>query len=123
MAKAPLPLRGSHGWHSQIQKLLSAEEERAQKQRAERYPLSWNAPIFDTPFEMRRFRLLNALFICLTRYGMRPSRSDRYGRDVSITVGTTRVPLVLDATTAAKHIERERHGYGFIARAPRIRCG
>lgn len=34
--KAPLPLRGSHGWHSQIQKLLDADEVRAVKQRADR---------------------------------------------------------------------------------------
>jgi hypothetical protein len=34
--KAPLPLRGSHGWHSQIQKLLDADEVRAAKQRADR---------------------------------------------------------------------------------------
>ncbi len=119
VAKAPLPLRDSHGWHSQIQKLLSADDERARKQRADPYPSSWNAPIFNTPFEVRRFRILNALFVCLTRCGMWPSISDKYGRDVSITVGTTSVPLVLDSTTAAKHIERERQGYGFTARGPK----
>jgi hypothetical protein len=119
VAKAPLPLRDSHGWHSQIQRLLNADVERARKQRADPYPSSWNAPIFDTPFEMRRLRILNALFVCLTRCGMWPSISDKYGRDVSITVGTTKVPLVLDSTTAAKHIERERQGYGFTVRGPK----
>ena len=119
VAKAPLPLRDSHGWHAQIQRLLNADDERARKQRADLYPSSWNAPIFDTPFEMRRFRILDALFVCLTRCGMWPSISDKYGRDVSITVGTTSVPLVLDSTVAAKHIERERQGYGFTARGPK----
>jgi hypothetical protein len=118
VAKAPLPLRGRDGWHSQIQKLLNADDERARKQRVDPYPSSWNAPIFDTPFELRRFRILNALFACLTRCGMRPSISDKYGRDVSITVGTTSVPLVLDSTAATKHIEREQQGYAFTGRGP-----
>jgi hypothetical protein len=122
VAKAPLPLRDSHGWHSQIQKLLSADEERARKQRTDPYLSSWNGPIFNTPFEVRRFRILNALFVCLTRCGMGPSNSDKHGREVSITVGTTGVPLVLDSATATKHIEhieRERQGYGFTARGPK----
>ncbi len=119
VAKAPLPLRGSHGWHSQIQKLLNADEERARKQRADPYPSSWNAPIFETPFEIRRLRILNALFICLTRCGMWAHISDKHGRVLSITVGATNVPLGLDSTAAAKQIERERQGYGFIARGPK----
>lgn len=108
VAKAPLPLRDAHGWHSQIQKLLNADEERARKQRADPYPSSWNAPLFEGPFELRRPRILNALFVCLTRCGASPHVGDRYGRDLSVTVGTTNVPLVLDSMTAAKQIERER---------------
>jgi hypothetical protein len=115
VAKAPLPLRDSQGWHSQIQKLLSADNDRARKQGAD-LPSPWNAPIFNTPFEVRRLRILNALFVCLTRCGAWPRISDKYGRDVSITVGTTSVPLLLDSTTAVKHLERERQGYGFTAR-------
>ncbi|ODS56436.1 MAG: hypothetical protein ABS36_08615 [Acidobacteria bacterium SCN 69-37] len=121
IAKAPLPLRDTHGWHSQIQKLLTADEERARKQRADPYPSSWNAPLFDGPFEVRRLRILNALFVCLTRCGMSPHIGDKYGRDLSVTVGTTGVPLVLDSMTAAKQIERERQGYGFMARGPKDR--
>ncbi|HUR35948.1 MAG TPA: hypothetical protein VM032_19230 [Vicinamibacterales bacterium] len=121
LAKAPLPLRDTYGWHAQIQKLLNADEERAKKQRADPYPSSWNAPLFDGPFEMRRLRILNALFVCLTRCGMAPHVGDKYGRDLSVTVGTTHVPLVLDSTAAAKQIERERQGYGFMARGPKDR--
>lgn len=119
VAKAPLPLRDTHGWHSQLQKLLSADEERAKKQRADPYPSSWNAPLFDGPFEVRRLRVLNALFVCLTRCGMWPHVGDKHGRDLSVTVGTTSVPLVLDSTAAAKQIERERQGYVFAARGPK----
>jgi hypothetical protein len=38
VARAPLPLRDSYGWHSQIQKLLDTDDVREQKQRASEYP-------------------------------------------------------------------------------------
>ena len=117
VTKAPLPLRDSHGWHSQLQKLLNADDVREQKQRASPYPLSWDAPIFQSKFEKRRLRILNALFHCLNRCGMRPHVSGKEGRELSITVGDTNVPLMLDSSNATKLIERERQGYGFTARA------
>jgi hypothetical protein len=119
--RAPVPLRDSHGWHSQIQKLLDADEERARKQAADRYPSSWNAPIFRTPFEMRRLRILNALFTRLTRCGMKPGISGKEGRGLSVTVGTSDVSFKLDSISAAKHLEREKAGYGFTARGDKDR--
>jgi hypothetical protein len=116
VAKAPLSLRDTHGCHSQIQKLVDVDEQRVKKQRASAFPSSWDGPIFDKRFEQRRLRLLNALFTCLTRCGMYPHISDKYGRDLSITVGTTSVPLTLDSMAAAKQIAREREGYAFLVR-------
>jgi hypothetical protein len=114
--KAPLPLRDTHGWHSQIAKLIAADEESARKQRASAYPSAWDSPIFDKPFEQRRLRVLNALFVCLTRCGMRPYLSNKHRRDIFVIVGTTPVPLSIDAVGAAKRIEQERNGYAFQAR-------
>jgi hypothetical protein len=114
--KAPLPLRDSHGWHSQIEKLLRADQERLRKQQASFYPSSWDGPVFTAPFEQRRLRILNALFTCLTRCGMKPHVSGKHGRELSIVVGDTLVPINLDAVGAAKLIQRERDGYGFVAR-------
>jgi hypothetical protein len=116
VAKVPLPLRESHGWHSQIQKLIDADAERARKQAASAYPSSWDAPIFDSPFEKRRLRILNALFTGLTRCGMKPRLGGKEGRDTSVTVGSTHVSFALDSNAAAKLLERERQGYGFAAR-------
>jgi len=113
---APMPLRDSHGWHSQIQKLLNADEESARKQAADRYPSSWNDPIFRTSFEMRRLRILNALFTCLTRCGMKPEISGKEGRGLSVTVGSSPVHFKLDSTNAAKLLEREKAGYTFTVR-------
>jgi hypothetical protein len=92
VAKAPLPLRDSYGWHSQIQKLLNADDVREQKQRASAYPSSWDAPIFRSAFEKRRLRILNALFTSLTRCGMTPRLAGKEGREVSVTVGDAHVP-------------------------------
>lgn len=114
--KAPLPLRESRGWHLQIQKLIDADAERARKQAASPYPSSWDAPIFGRPFEKRRLRILNALFTCLTRCGMKARLAGKEGRDLSVTVGGTHVSFTLDSIAAAKQLERERQGYAFMAR-------
>lgn len=116
VGQARLPRGDSHGWHSQVAKLLAADEERERKQRATRYPMSWDGPIFRTEFEQRRLSVLNALFICLTRCGMKPHASGKHGRELSVTVGDLAVPLRLDGVSADKLIERERQGYGFVAR-------
>jgi len=52
---------------------------------------------------------------------MTPRVSGKEGRELSVMVGTTHVPLVLDSIAAAKHIERERQGYGFNARGDKDR--
>ncbi|HXG70841.1 MAG TPA: hypothetical protein VNJ04_09555 [Gemmatimonadaceae bacterium] len=119
--KAPLPLRDSHGWHPQIAKLLATDDERARKQRASPYPSLWDGPIFDKPFEQRRLRLLNALFICLSRSGMKLHLSGKHGRDIFVTVGNTAVPLSLDAIGAHKRLEAERYGHPFQARGEKER--
>jgi hypothetical protein len=114
--KAPLPLREDYGWHSQIQKLINADAERARKQAASPYPSSWDAPIFGGTFERRRLKILNALFTCLTRSGMKPQLRGKEGRELSVTVGGTNVSFALDSINATKQLERERQGYGFMAR-------
>lgn len=119
--KAPLPLRDTHGWHSQVAKLLGADEERIKKQKASGWPSTWDGPIFNTPFESRRLRVLNALFICLTRCGMKPHLTGKQGRELAVVVGDVGVHFTLESTAAAKHLERERQGYSFTARGDKDR--
>ena len=54
-----------HRPHRLIAKLLEADEERRRKAATERYIFSWDQPQFDSPFEKRRLRLLNAIFTAL----------------------------------------------------------
>ena len=41
-------------WHPAIDRLLKEDEKRRAKQLTDPYPMSWDKPVFDTPFE--RFR-------------------------------------------------------------------
>ena len=118
---APLTLGDSDDWHSEITKLLAADEDRARKRRASPYPSAWDGPIFNTLFETRRLRILSALFFCLTRCGTTPHLSGKQGRELSVTVGDMLVHFTLDAATAAKLMEREREGHSFIARGEKDR--
>jgi hypothetical protein len=47
--------------------------------------------------------------------------SGKEGRELAVIVRDTHLPLVLDSIAAAKHIERERQGYGFTARGDKER--
>lgn len=85
--------------HRLIRRLLDADEERRQKQLASRFPSSWDAPLFDDPFEKRRLRVLNAIFTALERAGMRPSLQGNDARDLDVMINDTRVHFTLDATS------------------------
>ena len=91
--------------HKIIGKLLQADEERREKQRQSSYSFSWDAPIFDDPFEKRRLCVLSAIFIALERYGMRPSLGGKEARELSVKVGDQDVCFILDATSQ-KHDSR-----------------
>lgn len=54
-------------WQPAISRLLANDEKRREKQRASSYPSSWDNPLFDTPLERRRLRILNSLGFALAR--------------------------------------------------------
>jgi hypothetical protein len=85
--------------HTQIRRLLDADEVRRRKQLNDPFPLSFQAPRFDDTFERRRLRMLNALATALERAGMKPAVSGREARDLSVRVHDTIVRYTLDATT------------------------
>jgi len=115
VAKAPLPKKMTKP-HRLIAKILDGDEIRRQKYLASPYRSSWDAPIFDSAFEKRRLKILNALFICLEHCGVRASIRGKEARDITITVGDHHLSPTLDSTKATKLLERERSGYSFTAR-------
>lgn len=91
--------------HRHIAKLLEADEERRQKQLASQYPLSFDAPYFESPFERRRLRLFNAILVSLERCGMKCTLRGKNPSDVEVRVGKEHVTFALD------HPGQKRHGY------------
>jgi hypothetical protein len=67
-------------WHPAVDRLLKADEMRRQKQAASSFHLPWDDPIFDSPFERRRLRILNALLIAVARMSGRSEIRGREGR-------------------------------------------
>lgn len=82
--------------HPVIAKLVNQDEARREKQKTATYTFSWEKPVFDTPFEQRRLRLLNALFLAVARCGGRPEVRGNEAREITITVHQTAVFLKLD---------------------------
>ncbi|MEX2165066.1 MAG: hypothetical protein WD823_12605 [Sulfuricaulis sp.] len=76
--------------HPSITRLLQEDEQRREKQKASRYPSSFDAPLFDSRFERRRLRLMNSLMLAFVRCGCAPSLGREIG-SVSIHVGDERI--------------------------------
>lgn len=92
--------------HPNITRLLAQDEVRRQKQLTASYTFSWENPVFDSPFEQRRLRFLNALFLAVARCGGRPEVTGREARDISIKVHQSRVAVSLDRPPAARSSSR-----------------
>jgi hypothetical protein len=82
--------------HPVIERLLAEDEARRQRQLKATYTFSSEAPVFDSPFEQRRLRFLNALFLAVARCGGKPVIEGRGARDISVTIHQTRVAVSLD---------------------------
>lgn len=83
--------------HHVVGRLLKADDERREKQRRARWPSPWDDPLFDPPFEQRRLRILNSLFMALSRAaGAKPSLSGREARHITVDIGDEFVGLRLD---------------------------
>jgi len=97
--------------HRQIAQLLEQDERRRQKQQSSPY-WGWDSPVFDSAFERRRLRILNALFHALERCGMRPSVLEREAREFSVRVGEQHVSFSLDGPVKRSQDSRSRSSQG-----------
>ncbi|MBZ5683442.1 MAG: hypothetical protein LAP86_00275 [Acidobacteriia bacterium] len=83
-------------WHSAIERLLKEDEKRREKQLTDRYVMSWEKPVFDSPFEHRRLRVLNNLFFAVAKMNGRPSVRGHEARDIGISFFQQHLQLALD---------------------------
>jgi hypothetical protein len=86
--------------HKLIDKLLDEDKRRQEKQRNAGYPMSWNDPVFDSPIQRRRLRILNALFMRLERCHTKPSVRGEVASELSVQVGQQHVGFTLDLVSA-----------------------
>jgi hypothetical protein len=89
-------------WHPAIDKLLKEDEHRRERQRASSYPSSWDAPLFDTPLERRRLRVLNSLALATGMMNGKLAISDREGRSIHFSFYQRQVGIRLDRLRRAK---------------------
>ncbi|SFR97774.1 hypothetical protein [Sphingomonas jatrophae] len=83
--------------HSAIRSLLARDE----KDLAKASTTLWHrpTPLFDSPYEKRRLRILNAIFLTLARRGHGASAYvDGTHTEFAVVIGDTRVPLHLGET-------------------------
>jgi hypothetical protein len=86
-------------WHPAVERLFKEDDRRREKQLATGY--SWDAPLFETPFERRRLRILSTLFLAAARMNGKPTVS-RDGRSIHLSFYQQHVGIRLDRTR--KHI-------------------
>jgi hypothetical protein len=86
--------------HPAVTRLLEADAVRAKAAGAS--PFSWDKPLFESSFEKRRLRILNALMLALQRAGARPSLNGKEGRDIGLAVGSQHFSLTLDRQGAPR---------------------
>lgn len=83
-----------------VRKLLVNDDKRREKHQRSSYPSSWDAPLFDSPFEVRRLRVLNAIGLALPRIGGKLDYSGKEARKLSLHVGGQTMELALDHPSA-----------------------
>ncbi len=59
--------------HPVIARLFEQDDVRRHKPATASYAFSWDNPVFDSPFEQRWLRFLNALFVAVARWGASPN--------------------------------------------------
>jgi len=103
--------------HSLIRHLLDEDELRRLKPSNAPHRLRYGDPIFDAPFERRRLRILNSLFLALTNAGHQPWLGEQ-ARNVGVTVGSEKISFTLDHPRARKQsdgsIQAPREAYEIL---------
>jgi hypothetical protein len=94
-------------FHHGLAQIFKQEERRRAKFAASNW--SWDAPKFESALDQRRLRILNAIFMALSRRGHGGRASERDGRiDATAIVGDTGVDI--DIAIAGKHRTIREYG-------------
>lgn len=92
--KAPVR-RNLSNPHPLIAGLLTADEARKEAVAKSTYGFVLDKPLFDTPIEKRRLKILNGLFLALAYCGCKPSIRGKEARELYVRVGDVSISLKL----------------------------
>lgn len=81
--------------HPAVKALLDKDERRREKQRNSSYAWAWDAPVFDTPPQKRRLRILNAILLALAKQGYGGSIRGDKGEEITFRLGHLSVEFEL----------------------------
>jgi hypothetical protein len=99
-------------WHPAIDRLLKEDEKRREKQLSDPYPMSWDNPLFDTPFERRRLRILNSLFFAVAKMNGKPSVHGREAQEIHISFFQQHLHLRLEKPKISTRRARAENATG-----------
>lgn len=91
--------------HPLVARLLEEDARRQERRVNSSFVLSTDAPLFETPIERRRLRILNAIFLAVQRSGCRPWLRDKAAHDIGLLVGERNVGFSLECV-----VQRQRAG-------------
>ncbi len=89
--------------HSLIWARLQLDDILRAKAEERGYELPFDGPIFDSPFERRRLRLLNTLFLICEAAGAKPDLTGRRANEISVTINHVTLDLLLAEDWEIKH--------------------
>lgn len=89
--------------HSLIRARLELDDILRARTEERRYELPFDGPIFDSPFERRRLRLLNSLFLMCEAAGAKPALKGRRANEISVTINHITLDLLLADDWEIKH--------------------
>ena len=97
LPKVPVP-RDLEVHHPAVAKLLKKDDGKRERQRGLSCVSSWDTPLYDTPIQKRRLRLLSAIFLALAKQGCRADTAGGHPYDgplneFTVTVGHQSVGL------------------------------
>ena len=94
--------------HKGLVQLLKQEQRRREKSAASSW--HWDQPKFDTPLAQRRLRILNGIFLTLSKRG-HSGHANEYDGEIHARAVIGDIVLRLDISIAGKHQTVRQHGY------------
>lgn len=102
--------------HHLVAKLLEEDEQRRHKVAESRY--YWDKPRFEAPAARRRLRLINAIFLALSKAGFRPDYRGNDADELYAHVGDQVIKFAIEPVQKGKHQDRMFAHEAAIPRLP-----